>query len=664
MKVGVYICHCGINIAATVDIEEVRSYISTLPGVAVCRDYRYMCSDPGQELIKKDIKEYGLNRVVVASCSPRMHEPTFRVACEEAGLNPYCFEMANIREQCSWVHVDKEKATEKAESLVAAAVEKSLLLEPLKETEVDVTPTAMVIGGGIAGIQASLDIADSGFKVHLMEREPSIGGHMAQLDKTFPTLDCSACILTPKMVDAGSHPNIDLITYAEVEDVGGYVGNFNVKVKKKPRYIDEDKCTGCGLCAQACRFKDRFPSEFDVGMGKRSASYILSPYAVPAVYTMDPDNCLMVTRGKCGKATIESIKEGTETPPCIDACGPEAIDFEQREEIMEINVGAIIVATGYDAFNPSLKPEYGYDLYDNVITGLEFERLSSASGPTGGRLEINGEEPKKVAFIQCVGSRDRKGNEYCSRVCCMYTAKHAHLVKEKIPDAEVTIFYTDARAFGKGYDEFYERVKEEGATYLRRELDDPIEVVKENGTLYVKAHPHPPVEADMVTLATGTVPRADAGGIGNILKISRSADGFFAEAHPKLRPVDTPSDGIFLAGACQAPKDIPDAVAQAKAAASKACSLLAKGKVKAEVMTAKVNEDLCRGCGFCVDACPYDALELKTINRFGYMVEVASVNEVVCKGCGLCSGACLSGAIQQRMFLDDQILSAVSALGT
>lgn len=425
-------------------------------------------------------------------------------------------------------------------------------------------------------------------------------------------------------------------------------------------------CRICGACAFVCptgaralkleeiaKNKPRpILSEFDMGLIQRAAIYTPFPQAVPKIPVIDRNSCMHFLTGNC--------------KVCEEFCEAKAIKYDQEDKILTKEVGAIIVATGYDLFDPKIKPEYGYGVYEEVISGIEFERLNSASGPTQGKIEISGKEPKRVVFIQCVGSRDRegKGNEYCSRVCCMYTAKHAHLVQEKIPDATVTIFYTDVRAFGKGYEEFYDRVKEEGAIYLRRELNDPIEVVKENDVLYVKAYPHPPVEADMVVLATATMPRVDAGDTGKILKISRSADGFFLEAHPKLRPVDTLTDGIFVAGASQAPKDIPDTVAQASAAASRVSSLLAKGKVKAEVITARVNEALCRGCGFCIEVCPYDALELKMVNRFGYMVEVASVNEALCKGCGLCSAACLSGAIQQKMFLDDQILDAIAVLGT
>ena len=448
MRIGVYICECGVNIGANVDVEKVAEQVKSLPYVTVSRYYKYMCSDPGQELIKKDIKEFSLDRVVVASCSPRMHESTFRTAVQEAGLNPYCFEMANIREQCSWVHENREKATEKATVLIAGAVARASFLKPLEKKEVSVIPKALVIGGGIAGIQAAMEIADKGFKVYLVERTPSIGGRMAQLDKTFPTLDCSACILTPKMVDVSRHPNIELLTYAEVVDLGGYIGNFKVKVKKRARYVDVEKCIGCGECAEVCRLKNKIPNEFDVGLGKRGAIYVPFPQAVPLKYTIDQEHCIFLKFGKCG-----------DYPPCKNACKADAIDFEQKEETVELEVGTLIVATGFDLFDPKLKPEYSYGKYDNVITGLEFERLCNASGPTSGNIQINGKKPKKVVFIQCVGSRDKKiGNEYCSRICCMYTAKQAHLVKEKIPNAELTVLYTDVRAFGKGFEEFYNRV--------------------------------------------------------------------------------------------------------------------------------------------------------------------------------------------------------------
>jgi heterodisulfide reductase subunit A len=435
-------------------------------------------------------------------------------------------------------------------------------------------PAALVIGGGIAGIQAALDIADAGYPVYLVEREPSVGGRMAQLDKTFPTLDCSSCILTPKMVDVGNHPNIELMTYSEVESVEGKAGAFQISVRKKPRYVDVDKCTGCGSCAEACRMKGRIVSRFNEGISKRSAIYVPFPQAVPLKYTVDPSACLFLTHGKCGKTFL-----------CKDACPADAIDFEQQEEFVDLEVGAVIVATGFDLMDPHLKPEFGYGVYPEVMTGIEFERLSSASGPTMGKIEVNDKEPKNVVLIKCVGSRDpHTGVPYCSRICCMYTAKHAHLVRDKIPDARITVFYMDVRAFGKGYEEFYDRVREEGVTYRRGE---PSEVYRRDGKFVVAAEDtllgQPvEIEADLVILATAVVPRDDAADLANLIGLERSPDGFFQEAHQKLHPVETLIDGVFLAGCCQGPKDIPDVVAQAKAAAASALVALRRRQRRSE----------------------------------------------------------------------------------
>ena len=652
MRIGVYICHCGVNIKANVNVAKLTKFAEQLPHVRVARDYLYICSEPGQQLIKKDIEEHGLDRVVVASCSPRMHEVTFRKVLRSAGLNPYCLEIANIREHCSWVHEDRMKATQKAQKLLAAAVSKAALLEPLEEKEVEVTPAALVIGGGIAGIQAALDIADAGYKVYLVEKEPSIGGHMIQLDKTFPTLDCSACILTPKMADVGNHPNIDLFSYSEVVGVRGFVGNFEVTIKKKPRYIDETKCNACGQCVQYCSIEVSDP--FNLNLSKRKCIYIPFPQAVPACYVIDPEHCRYLLTKECTQ--------------CVEVCkkGINAIDLTQKEELIEVKVGTIVVATGYDLFDPAMKPEYGYHLYDNVITGLEFERLSNASGPTTGEIILNGKKPKDVVFIQCVGSRDKTvGNEYCSRVCCMYTAKQAHLVREKLPQANITVFYMDVRAFGKGFEDFYDRVKQEGVKYRR---GNPSEVYRKGERLVVRAEDTllgelVEVEADLVVLATGIVPNKETARITSLLKLSQSPDRFLLEAHPKLRPVDSGSDGIFLAGCCQGPKDIPDTVAQASAAAAKALIPLCTGKVSTQALTSFVRESDCRGCGFCVEACPFDAIELRQVKRGRRMLEVAAVNEVLCKGCGVCASVCLSGAVQQKSFTDRQLLSMVAALG-
>ncbi len=671
-RIGVYVCHCGTNIAGTVNVEEVVQFAQTIPDVVVARNYSYMCSDPGQALIVDDIEKMGLNRVVVASCSPRMHELTFRKTLNSAQLNPYFLEMANIREQCSWVHEDSIAATEKSKHIIEAAVVKARRLEALDVKEVDVEPSCLIIGAGIAGIQSALDIADAGFKVYLVEKSPTVGGHMAQLDKTFPTLDCSACILTPKMVEVANHPNIELMTYSKVEDISGYVGNFDIKVRKKSRYVDMDKCTGCGDCAEACRQAGRIANEFDEGIGMRGAIYLPFPQAVPAKYTVDTETCLLLSKGKCG-----------ESPKCKDACLAGAVNFDIEDEMLEFKVGTIIVATGFDIFDCTLKPEYAYGVYDNVLTALEFERMVNASGPTGGKVVMlergkkkkkkkEGEEevapkaPESVTFIQCVGSRDKSvGNEYCSRVCCMYTAKPAHLVKDKVPGADVTIFYMDVRAFGKGFEEFYDRVRREGVKYIR---GNPSEIYKKGDKLVVKAEDtltSTPLEheTDMVVLSVGLCPRSDNREIIDILKLSQSSDLFYMEAHPKLRPVDTASDGVYLAGVCQGPKDIPDAVAQAKGAASAAMIPMASGKVKVEAQTSIVDEATCRGCGFCVEVCPYTAIELVEVNRMGWPVNVARVNEALCKGCGACAAACLSGSIQQRSFKDIQLLPQIQALG-
>jgi heterodisulfide reductase subunit A len=474
---------------------------------------------------------------------------------------------------------------------------------------------------------------------------------MMQLDKTFPTLDCSACILTPKMSDVGNHPNIELLTYSEITEVKGYVGNFKVTIKKKPRYILEDKCNGCGNCISYCPVE--MPDPFNLNLSQTKCLYIPFPQAVPACFVIDPDYCRYTLKRECKQCE----------PVCKDLA---AIDLKQKEQFIDVEVGTIIVATGFDTFDPTLKPELGYGLYPNVITGLEFERLSSASGPTTGEVIINGKKTKNVVFIHCVGSRDKSvGNEYCSRVCCMYTAKQAHLIKEKIPDAKVTVFYIDVRAFGKGFEEFYDRVKQEGIIYIRGNVS---EVYKRGEKLIVKAEDTLlgqliEVETDLVVLAVGMVPRTDSNVVTNLLKLSQSSDKFLLEAHPKLRPVDTASDGIFLAGCCQGPKDIPDTVAQASAAAAKACIPLSQGKVKTEAQVSQVDESLCRGCSFCIEACPYEAIELKSIERAGQTLEVASVNEVLCKGCGACAAACLSGAIQQKSFTDEQLLSMIASLG-
>jgi len=655
-RVGVFLCWCGSNIAGTVDVGQVAEKARRLPGVVHVEENKYTCSEPGQASIIKAIHEHGLQRVVVASCSPRLHEPTFRRTLESAGMNPYYLEMANVREHCSWVHTDREKATVKAFDIVRMAVAKVLRNEALSPGTISIEKKALVLGGGIAGIQAALDIADAGHKVVLVEREPTIGGRMAQLDKTFPTLDCSSCILTPKMVDASKHPNITLYTYSELEKVEGYIGNFSVTIRKRARKIDEDLCTGCGLCQTKCPKK--VPSEFDLGLGTRKAIYTPFPQAVPNKPVIDTENCIYLQTGKCRV--------------CERVCEAKAIRFDQEDELITERVGAIVVATGFDLFDASRYGEYGYGLYPDVITSLQFERLINASGPTEGKIKrpSDQEVPGSVAFILCVGSRDeQKGVSYCSRACCMYSVKHATQYREKVKDGRAFVFYMDIRTPGKAYEEFYHRSSRDyGVDYIRGR---PSKVYRKGDKLVVKAEDtllgRPvEVEVDMVVLAPAMVAQPDAARIYQILGVSYDNHGFVNEAHPKLRPVETNTAGIFLAGACQGPKDIPDTVAQASAAGAKVAALFSKDEMATEPMIARVDEALCSGCLWCANVCPYKAIEPKTISErvAGKTVqrEVASVNAGLCQGCGACTVTCRDGAMNLAGFTNGQILAEVDDL--
>ena len=554
-RIGVYICHCGINIAATVDITAVTEYASRLPGVVVSRDYTYMCSDPGQALIKQDIADMDLNRVVVASCSPRMHEPTFRATISDAGLNPYCFEMANIREQCSWVHAGSSATTMKAIELVSSAVGKAAQLEPLEERKVPVTPSALVIGGGVSGMQAALDIAGVGFPVTLVERMSELGGRAGQLYKTFPTLE-SASDLVNSLIDAVSdHQEITVLKDAQVVEIGGYIGNFRAEI----------------------------------------------------------------------------LRDGRK---------------------MEVQAGVIIVASGYEVFDARRKPELGYGVYPEVLTTMDLEKLLPE------QIIVNGREPEKVVFIQCVGSRDHTvGNQYCSRVCCMVTAKQARLLRQKLPKAQVTVFYIDVRAFGKGFEGFYDKAREDGVIYRR---GNPSEIIRRGERLAVLAEDTllgeaVEVEADLVVLAVGMQPDSQSGDIAGLLKLSRSSDGFFLEAHPKLRPVDTATAGVFLAGCCQGPKDLTESINQAGAAAAAAMIPLMRGEVPVEAATSFIEAELCSGCGQCAEVCTYSALTLHPVRK------IMTVNSVLCQGCGACAAACPSGAINVHQFTFSQFMAQIEA---
>ncbi len=648
-RIGVYVCHCGTNIAGIVDVADVTQWAEQQPGVVVSRDYKFMCSSPGQELIEDDIKELGLTRVVVAACSPHLHEPTFRGACKRAGLNPFLCEMASIREQVSWVTVDKKLATQKAKAMTLAAIKRVPFQEPLEPIIVNINPNVLVVGGGVAGIQAALEIADSGWHVYLVEREPSIGGHMAQFDKTFPTLDCSACILTPKMSAVGMHPNITLLTWSEVEEVKGFVGNFEIKIRKKARKIIEDLCTGCLICQEKCP-KKVVDTVYEAGMANRKAVYVPFPQAVPKYPVMDTVNCTYFVKGTCRA--------------CEKFCPTNAIDFAQEDTIMDVQVGNIILATGYDLFDAKRIPEYGYGRLPNVITSIEFERLTNASGPTGGDLCLkDGSTPKAVGIVHCVGSRDKNYNAHCSAICCMQSLKFAHLVKERT-GARVYNFYIDIRANAKAYEEFYDRVLDEGAMFIRGkvgEITDVARTPEEEGKLIVQVYDtlsnvQRRLPLDMVILSTGMEPRKDAKAVGQLFGIACGADGWLVERHPKIDPVATMTEGVYIAGCAQGPKDIPTSINQGASAAARVLSKIQQGKIALEPIRASVNEELCSGCRICNNMCPFNAIS------FYPEKGISQVNQAMCQGCGTCVAACPAGAISGTGFSNDQIFAQIEGL--
>jgi len=656
-RIGVFVCWCGSNIGGVVDVPKVAEAAKGFPGVVFTQEYKYTCSEPGQEMMIQAIKKHKLDRLVVASCSPRMHELTFRKTIARAGLNQYMLEMANLREHCSWVHSDApDEATEKAIDLVRKAAAKVAKLIPLEESKIPITKRALVIGGGIAGIQAALDIADHGHEVVILEKEATIGGKMALLDKTFPTLDCSACICTPKMVDAAQHPNIKLYTYSELEELSGYIGNFEVTIRQKARYVDLNKCTGCGICESKCPTK--VSSEFEQGLGTRPCIYKPFPQAVPNKPVLDPINCKKIKEGKCGV--------------CAKVCPSSAINYEDEDCLVKEKFGAIVMATGYELFDwRKTYGEYGYGDYPDVITGMQFERLVNASGPTLGKIKRPSDHkvPQTIVFVKCVGSRDEvKGKKYCSRACCMYTAKHATQALEKIPGADVYVFYMDVRTTGKLYDEFYVRTSEEhGAKYLRGRVS---KIYQQGDKLIVRGEDtlvgqQVEVAADLVVLATAMVPVSNAANLAQKVGFSYDKDGFFTEAHPKLRPVETNTAGVYLAGCCQGPKDIPDTVAQACGAASKVSALFSSDEMTTNPMIAEVNPALCSGCLQCKGICPYKAINEILLNERidGQNVErlVASVNSGLCQGCGACTAECRSGALNLKGFTNSQLLAEVDA---
>lgn len=652
-RIGVYVCHCGTNIAGIVDVEEVRDWAGQRlkdRGVVISRDYKFMCSSLGQEMIEKDIRELGLTRVVVAACSPHLHEQTFRTAAQRGGLNPYLSELVSIREQVSWVHTDKNAATDKAKAVVSGGVERVIKNQPLEPLHVPINEATLVVGGGIAGIQAALEIADAGYPVFMVEREPSIGGHMAQFDKTFPTLDCAACILTPRMVSVGTHPHVTLFTWSEVENVSGYVGNFTVTIRKKARFVNEELCTGCGICQEKCP-KKIIDEIYEAGLGYRKAVYTPFPQAVPKYPVIDKPNCTYFLKGTC-KA-------------CEKFCPTNAINFNQQDEIITIQVGNIILATGYDLFDPRRIPHYGYGRLANVYTSLEFERLSNAAGPTNGEIVLRDgkTKPRSVGIVHCVGSRDRNYNNYCSAICCMQSLKFAHLVHERT-GATVYNFYIDMRTPAKAYDEFYQRVLEEGTLFVRgrvAEVTDAARKPEEEGRLIIQvedtlAGRQRRIPVDMVILSAGIEPRKDAKATAHKFGISCSADGWYIEKHPKLDPVATMTEGIFIAGCVTGPKDIPSTVSQGAAAAARVLGRIQQKEILLEPVRASVDQDKCSGCRICNNLCPFNAISF--LEDRG----VTEINPALCQGCGTCVAACPAGAISGTGFSNEQILRQIDGL--
>ncbi len=637
-KVGVFVCHCGKNIAEVINIKEVVDYF-TKRGIFV-KDDIFLCADPGLKLIKDDIVENNLDKVVIASCTPNLHESLFRKTLEAVGLNPYLLEVVNIREQGSWVHAhDPERATQKAIDLIAMGIAKATLLQPFAKIQIPVENEFLVIGGGVTGIRAALDLANLGHKVYLVEREPTVGGHMAMFDKVFPTNDCSICILAPLMVEVYQHPNIELYTNSEVLEVRGGIGNFSVKIRQNPIFVDPDECTGCGDCVPNCPVE--VPNEFDLSLGMRKAIYIPFPQAVPFIYKIDSDSCIGCRN-------------------CEAYCERSAIRFEQKPKTFEVKVGAVIVATGYEPFDARITAEYGYGKYSNVLTSLELERLLSPSGPTEGDIirPSDGQPPKTVVFVQCVGSRDKNTNEYCSQVCCMYAMKQANSIIERLGDSvKIYVLYTDIRAFGKRYEEFYNTMREKEVIFVRGQPSEILETPNNRSLSLSVYNPeickHLQIDADMVVLSIGLTAPKDAEKMSSILGIPRSEDGFYLEGHPKLRPIDSQIPGFYVVGTSKFPAAIESCTVQASAAALKA-ALLARGEVELDPFVPVIDPDECLGCRICEHACDYSALKLDDSKNI-------EVDEVACRGCGACAAACVTGALQIRNFTDQQILAQIDA---
>lgn len=644
-KIGVFICHCGGNISDNVDIEKLKKEIGS-ENIRIF-DHEYLCSNPGQQVVKDAIREYSLDRIVIGSCTPSKHETTFQKCLEDAGLNPSLLEIANLREQCSWVHPNQHSATSKAKSVLFSKIARIRHAVPAETVKIPINPTALVIGGGISGINAALNLAKSGVHTYLVEQDVTIGGKAAKIGKIFSpeklAEECAMCSLSPLMNEVASHPNIELYTNCEVVDVTPTTGNFGVSLLQKPRYVT-DACVSCGKCAAVCPVS--VENDFNCGIKDKKAISLRFAQAVPQQYSIDPSRCIQLNGGECGR--------------CQNVCNAGAIDFNQLEQEMTLDVGSIVTATGFDEYDPSRKPQYGYGRFPNVMTQMELARMLGVNGPTGGKLLRPSDyaNPKNVVMIQCVGSRDEKasGNRYCSRYCCMAALKHASLIRKKFPDVNVTICYIDIRAFGL-YENYYRAVQEMGVNFIRgrpaeiAERKDRSLVVKVEDTLTRQLKEIP---ADLVVLSTAMEASEGTKNVARMLNASLSEDGFIKERHSKLKPVDTFREGVFVCGTAQSPKDITDSIAQAGLAASRAYSFISQHEISIDPRIATIDDSACNQCGECMK-CPFGAIHFNGDRH-------PHVDPLSCNGCGYCVSLCQSRAINITGYSCDELIAEVDAI--
>ncbi|MEE9402099.1 MAG: CoB--CoM heterodisulfide reductase iron-sulfur subunit A family protein [Desulfobacteria bacterium] len=646
-RIGVYICECGPNIKDAMDIDEVVKFAQGLENVVLAKPFGLLCSEEGKAVISSEIKKQNLTRVVFAACSPKEHEITFKGILRNAGLNPFLLQIANIREHCAWVIKDKSLATDKAKAMIKAAVLRVVHHEPLETKEIECRPDVLVVGAGMAGISAALTLAQRNREVYLVEKLPCIGGKVALYEDVFPTLECASCVLDPVADEILHHEQIKILTYSEVEEVLGFYGNFVVKVNKRARFVDAATCIGCEACFDVCPVKVR--NEYNEGLDERRAIYIPYAGALPNVAVIDKEHCLRW--------------QGEACTACQEACAFGCINYEETDQVEELKVGAIVLATGFDIFDPRHAPQYGYGKIENVYTSLEFERLVNPTGPTEGKIELkNGQTPEKIALVHCVGSRTSNFNEHCSGVCCMYLLKFAHQAARKLPGVSITQLYSDLCLPGKESQSFFGRVSgENGPEFLHMKEPDSIEIAEEDGKIlieYVDVHGRSDtVTSDMVVLAPAIEGARDARGLAHVFDISQGEGGFFVEENPSIAPVSTVRDGVFIAGCAQGPKDIQSSVADGQAAAGRILSRLIPGeKLVLEAITAEVDTSLCSGCKICIALCPYKAITYDEIGKH------VAINEIICRGCGVCPAGCPSGAIKANHFTDAQISAEIRAL--